>query len=90
MIVSEKFTKSISDAGPTVIMNLRDFTLYPIRSVIPNPASLKLKTTPKYRQYQPFTPMSSPMTQRQSDKNCCIIVSDFRHIKNYDVSVYYA
>ena len=46
MIVSEKFTKSISDAGPTVIMNLRDFTLYPIRSVIPNPTSLKLRGYP--------------------------------------------
>ena len=53
MIVSEKFTKSISDAGPTVILNLRDFTLYPIRSVIPNPASLRLRPIPKYRQYQP-------------------------------------
>ena len=53
MIVSEKFTKSISDAGPTVILNLRDFTLYPIRRVIPNPTSLRLKPIPKYRQYQP-------------------------------------
>ena len=69
MIVSEKFTKSISDAGPTVIMNLRDFTLYPIRSVIPNPASLKLKTIPKYRQYQPLVPIYSPMTQ--SAKTLC-------------------